>query len=94
MDQMQSNGKINGCEIGAYSRLAKKCRECMNKDYCKNKRPGHEAYIIPPEPQINIDVSAMSNYGITADEAAETLSRIMSAVAAGIMTPNEARKNT
>lgn len=76
---MESGVKINGCEIGSYSRLASKCRACMNKEYCRNKRLESEAYIIPQQ-QISIDVSAMKNYGITADEATEAISKAMAAV--------------
>lgn len=49
---MQEETKINGCNIGAYSKMAKKCRECMNKDYCSSKRIEAEAYIIPSEPYL------------------------------------------
>ena len=38
---------INGCNTGSYSRMAKKCRSCNNREYCNNKRLEAEAYIIP-----------------------------------------------
>lgn len=72
----QTSGMINGCNIGAYSRLSKKCRECMNKEYCQNKRMEAEAYIIP---QSNINIAAMNNYGVTAAEAAEAINKAMTA---------------
>jgi hypothetical protein len=33
-----SETNINGCNNGSYSRMAKRCRECNNKEYCSNKR--------------------------------------------------------
>lgn len=44
---------INGCNTGSYSRMAKKCRICNNKEYCNNKRLEAEAYTIPQS--INIE---------------------------------------
>lgn len=90
---MESGVKINGCKIGTYSRLASKCRACMNKEYCRNKRFESEAYLIPQQ-QISIDVSEMKNYGITVDEAAEAINKLetlWNAVNKGEITPNEAR---
>lgn len=29
---------INGCNTRSYSRMAKRRRECNNKEYCSNKR--------------------------------------------------------
>lgn len=87
-------GKINGCNIGAYSRLAKKCRECMNKEYCKNKQMQAEAYIIP-QPIKNI--SPMAN-GITTEEATEALQRATVAIYKAMKAQEEvlygSRKNT
>lgn len=37
---------INGCNTGSYSRMAKRRRECNNKEYCSNKRLEAEVYII------------------------------------------------
>ena len=74
---------INDCEMGAYSRLAKKCRQCLYKEYCQNKRLEHEAYLIPalqPTLQENIDVSVMRNYGVTAEEAQELIIKAMTGI--------------
>lgn len=51
-----SETTINGCKIGSYSRMAKKCRKCSNKEYCNNKRMEAEAYIIPQETAITIQI--------------------------------------
>lgn len=58
---------INGCKIGSYSRVAKKCRQCSNKEYCKNKRMEADAYIIP-------------QVGISVQEASQALARAMQGV--------------
>lgn len=59
-----SETTINGCKTGSYSRMAKKCRQCSNKEYCNNKRMEAEAYIIP-------------QVGISAQEASEALIKAM-----------------
>jgi hypothetical protein len=72
--------KINGCNIGTYSRTAKKCRKCMNKDYCSSKRIEAEAYIIPSATNlaaVSEDMleaaerlhKATKNFGISVEEA-------------------------
>lgn len=71
---MRKETKINGCETGTYSRTASKCRKCMNKDYCENKRIEQVAYIKPSQ-QVNIDISAI-NSGIT-NEIAEAIAKTM-----------------
>lgn len=100
MDQTQYNTKINGCDIGSYSRMSKKCRNCDKKDYCNHKRLEKLAYIIPRETIIGIDlasgkdfsVNAAGALGWTAAEAAEALNKAMGAAAAQIETPNEIRR--
>lgn len=61
---------INGCNTGSYRRMAKKCRQCSNKEYCDNKRIEAEAYIIPQStniekrmriPQIGVNMEEMTN---------------------------------
>lgn len=100
MDQTQYNTKINGCDIGSYSRMSKKCRNCDKKDYCNHKRLEKLAYIIPRETIIGIDlasgkdfsVNAAGALGWTVAEAAEALNKAMGAAAAQIETPNEIRR--
>ncbi len=100
MDQTQYNTKINGCDIGSYSRMSKKCRNCDKKDCCNHKRLEKLAYIIPRETIIGIDLASGKDFsanaagalGWTAAEAAEALNKAMGAAAAQIETPNEIRR--
>lgn len=59
-----SETNINGCNTGSYSRMAKRCRECNNKEYCSNKRLEAEAYII------SVDIAT------TVSEATEAMRKI------------------
>ena len=80
-----NNTKINGCNIGIYSRMSKKCRKCSNRDYCNSKKIEGEAYIIgvdlaaghdfTAEQQININ--AIKDAGVTAEQAADALAKAM-----------------
>lgn len=100
MDQTQYNTKINGCDIGSYSRMSKKCRNCDKKDCCNHKRLEKLAYIIPRETIIGIDLASGKDFsanaagalGWTAAAAAEALNKAMRAAAAQIETPNEIRR--
>ena len=100
MDQTQYNTKINGCDIGSYSRMSKKCRNCDKKDYCNHKRLEKLAYTIPRETTIGIDLASGKDFsanaagavGWTVEEAAEALNKAMRAVAAQTATPNEVRR--
>ena len=85
MDQTQYNTKINGCDIGSYSRMSKKCRNCDKKDYCNHKRLEKLAYTIPRETTIGV-------VGWTVAEAAEALTKAMKAAAVQTATPNEVRR--
>lgn len=69
-----SETTINGCKIGSYSRMAKKCRQCSNKEYCNNKRMEAEAYIIPQETTITMQIPQV---GISVQEASEALIKAM-----------------
>lgn len=99
MDQTQYNTKINGCDIGSYSRMSKKCRNCDKKDYCNHKRLEKLAYIIPRETIIGIDLAGGKDFsanaagmvGWTATEATEALTKAMKAAAVQTETPNEIR---
>ena len=82
-----SETNINGCNTGNYSRTAKKCRECNNKEYCNNKRLEAEAYII------GIDMAAGKDFthtqamgGVTAQEAAEAIGEAMRKIYCGSRT--------
>lgn len=100
MDQTQYNTKINGCDIGSYSRMSKKCRNCDKKDYCNHKRLEKLAYKIPRETTIGIDLASGKDFlanaagavGWTAAEAAEALTKAMKAAAVQTATPNEVRR--
>lgn len=99
MGQMRYNTKINGCDIGSYSRMSKKCRNCDKKDYCNHKRLEKLAYIIPRKTIIGIDLASGKDFsanaagvaGWTVAEAAEALTKAMKAAAEKIETPNEVR---
>lgn len=100
MDQTQYNTKINGCDIGSYSRMSKKCRNCDKKDYCDHKRLEKLAYIIPRETTIGIDLASGKDFsanaagvvGWTTAETAEALTKAVKAAAAQMATPNEIRR--
>lgn len=73
-----SETNINGCNTGSYSRMAKRCRECNNKEYCSNKRLEAEAYII------GVDMAAGKDFthtqvagGVTTQEAIEAIGEAM-----------------
>lgn len=70
-----SETNINGCNTGNYSRMAKRCRECNNKEYCSNKRLEAEAYIIGVDMAAGEDFThtQLMRVGVTAQEAAEAI---------------------
>lgn len=99
---MENAGNINGCEIGTYSRTARKCRQCIHKEYCSHKKIEAAAYIIGIDRATEKDFTGMtpngrniaSMAGITANEAVEAVSRLSTLwqkVNEGAITPNEAR---
>lgn len=73
---------INGCNTGSYSRMAKKCRICNNKEYCNNKRLEAEAYTIPQS--INIETQTqMPQIGVSMEEATNAIKKAMQSVGCG-----------
>ena len=94
MDQTQYNTKINGCDIGSYSRMSKKCRNCDKKDYCNHKRLEKLAYTIGIDLASGKDFSANAAgaVGWTVAEAAEALNKAMMAAVVQTATPNEVRR--
>ena len=58
---------INGCETKNYNSLAKKCRQCNIKEYCRNKELNTQA-----ELQSNIEIR-IPQAGLSAQEAADAL---------------------
>ena len=78
---------INGCNIGSYSRMAKKCRSCNNREYCNNKRLEAEAYIIPSkannETMANMQTVKISDITISAEEATDALIKAMQSLGCG-----------
>lgn len=73
---------LNGCVIAySYSRLSKKCRNCTNKDYCREKQK--EIFAVRALP-INFNPimessdatklsQAMAESGVSAEEALNAL---------------------
>lgn len=97
MDQTQYNTKINGCDIGSYSRMSKKCRNCDKKDYCNHKRLEKLAYIIPRETTIGIDLAGGKDFSANAAgavgwTATEALTKAMKAAAVQTEKQNEIRR--
>lgn len=100
MDQTQYNVQINGCDIGSYSRMSKKCRNCDKREYCNHKKMEKLAYIMPNKTTIGIDLAAGKDFsanaagvvGWTVAEAAEALNKAMMAAAVQTATPNEVRR--
>lgn len=82
-----SKTQINGCNTGSYSRMAKRCRSCKNREYCNNKRLEAEAYIIPPKANngITINTQAVKIPAITisTEEATDALIKAMQSVSCG-----------
>lgn len=58
---------INGCETKNYNSFAKKCRQCNNKEYCRNK--GLNTQVAP---QSNIEIH-IPQAGLSAQEVADAL---------------------
>ena len=58
---------INGCETEKYNSLAKKCRQCSNKEYCRNREPNTQAAL-----KSNIEIH-IPQAGLSAQEAADAL---------------------
>lgn len=82
-----SETNINGCNTGSYSRMAKRCRKCHNKEHCSNKRLEAEAYII------GVDIAAGEDFthtqvmrGVTTQEAAEAIGEAMRKIYCGSRT--------
>ena len=72
---------INGCKVESVNMLSRKCRKCMYKDYCKERKNeaalfntayGPQIVTVPYETSI-IPASA----GISADEAIEAIQKSM-----------------
>ena len=78
---------INGCNAGSYSRMAKKCRSCNNREYCNNKRLEAEAYIIPSKANngtmINTQAVKIPDITISAEEETDALIKAMKSVGCG-----------
>lgn len=80
-----SKTQINGCNTGSYSRMAKRCRRCNNREYCNNKRL--EAYIIPSKANngtmINTQAVKIPDITISTEEATDALIKAMQSVGCG-----------
>lgn len=69
---------LNGCDTGSYDRKSKKCRLCMNSDYCAFKKSRPMSYEIVGR-KIESDIAlieSMRPFGISAIEASEAMSRL------------------
>lgn len=79
-----SETTINGCKIGSYSRMAKKCGQCSNKEYCSNKKLEAETYIIGVDMAAGEDFTNTQDMGgVTAQEAAEAIGEAMRKIYCG-----------
>lgn len=78
---------INGCNTGSYSRTAKRCRRCSNREYCNNKRLEIETYIIPSKidnkTTVNMQAIKIPKIGISMEEATDAIVRAMQSVGRG-----------
>lgn len=63
---------LNGCDTVNYDKKSKKCRSCMNSDYCAFKKD-------QPKSAESVSRSTMLMPGISFIEAAEAVSRLGSA---------------
>lgn len=67
---------INGCYMGAYSRLAKKCRQCMHKEYCQSKRMEHVGYLTPMQQLVTMPNPSIQYMGMKAEDAQEAILKL------------------
>ena len=74
MDQTQYNTQINGCDIGSYSRMSRKCRNCDKNVYCINKKLEEINFFISEKPPIVKKLASVG--GVTVKEAAAALKRL------------------
>ena len=65
--------RINGCEMGAYSRLAKKCRQCLYKEYCQNKRMEHVGYLVPLQQPVTMPNSSIQSMGMKVEDVQKAI---------------------
>lgn len=59
---------LNGCDVSTYSRLSKKCRKCVNNQFCSDKRMEDAA-------AINMQVNSLEQLALNAQIAAEKFSK-------------------
>ena len=71
---------INGRNIGSYSRTAKKCRSCSNKEYCNNKRIEAKAHTISQSANIEIQIPQI---GVNKEAATNAIVKVMQSVGCG-----------
>lgn len=73
---------LNGCVIEySYDKLSKKCRSCINKEYCDHKsKEKHGVLSLPtqePTTKVSIALTDLSNAmaaaGVSASEATDAL---------------------
>ncbi len=61
---------LNGCVIAySYDRLSKKCRKCMNKEYCSEKYKEKQGVLAPFQPtplEAPVELNGLVKLGQTA----------------------------
>lgn len=73
---------LNGCDTRSYDKKSKKCRLCMNSDYCAFKKSQPRSYEMvrwKREADIakgDILTDSMMSFGISALDASEAMSRL------------------
>lgn len=80
---------LNGCIIAySYDKLSKKCRACVNKDYCSEKsREKYGVLCTPLQQELAIKASnfskissAIATAGVTFEDATEAISHATKAI--------------
>lgn len=72
MDHATDSTQINGCNIGSYSRMSKKCRDCDKNEYCTKLEEIN--FFISEKPSIVKKLASVG--GVTVEEAAAALKRL------------------
>lgn len=74
---------LNGCDIRKYDKKSRKCRSCMNNDYCAYEKSKQKSCITlkrmaaPGIGAGDILIDSIRHCGISAADAAEAMSKAM-----------------
>ncbi len=74
MDHETDSTQINGCNIGSYSRMSKKCRDCDKNEYCTSKKLEELNFFISGEPPIVKKLAIVG--GVTVEDAVAALKKL------------------